>query len=109
MTKYIKSLSYIYDALCLKVDLALCLGKWSASPSGCCTSGQTALRTDQKGGRVGTRACLDIFAENNDDDDDDNDDDDEVNNKNNNNVGRQKGNNVQRNVKIFLPNSEITI
>jgi len=59
---------------------------------------------------VGTRACLDIFAENNDDDDDDDDDDNNNNNNNNNNnAGRQKGNNVQRNVKIFLPNSEITI
>lgn len=50
---------------------------------------------------MGTRAGLDIFAENNDDNDEDNDD-------NNNNI-RQKGNNVQQNVKIFLPNSEITI
>jgi hypothetical protein len=46
---------------------------------------------------VGPRAGLDIFPENDDDDD------------NNNNNLQQPGNNVQHNVNIFLPNSEITI
>jgi hypothetical protein len=61
------------------------------------------FRKDWKGGMVGPTACLGIFAENNDDDDDND------NNNNNNNNVRQPGNNVQQNVKIFLPNSEITI